>query len=68
MIKKSTQHDDTEVQQAAYEVQQIFANIEHIPGKENFIADFLSQKEKSKKIDETERLLVGIIDDHYIVV
>ena len=66
MIKKPVQHDDEEVQSAAYEVSMIFANIEYISGKENYIADFLSQKEKRKQPDEIDRLLVGIIDDKYI--
>ena len=66
MIRKPIQHDDDEIQSATYEVNQIFASIEHISGKENFIADFLSQKEKRPKIDDIERLLVGIIDNKYI--
>jgi len=67
MLKKRTQHEDDEVQQAAYEISQIFAEIEHISGKENFIADFLSQKDKKKQPHDVERLLVGIIDNPDII-
>ena len=68
MLKKPQQHDDTEIQYAAYEVAQIFANVEHIKGSENFIADFLSQKRKTIQPSNEERLLVGIMDNpDYIV-
>ena len=66
MIKKPMQHIDDEIQNAAFEVNSVFAHIEFIPGKENFIADFLSQKEKTGKIDDIDRLLVGITDDLHI--
>jgi len=41
MVKKPMQHDDDEIQAAAFEVNQLSANIEYIPGKDNFMADFL---------------------------
>ena len=66
MIKKPEQHEDDEVQLAVYEVSQIFAEVEHISGKNNFIADFLSQKTKYSKINDIDRLVVGIVDDPYI--
>ena len=66
MIKKFTQYEDDEVQSAAYEVSMVSANIEYILGKENYIADFLSQKEKRENPNEIDRILVGIIDDKYI--
>ena len=63
------QHEDNEVQSAAYEVSILNANIEHISGKENYIADFLSQKDKrNKNPDDVVRLLVGIVDDEDIVI
>ena len=67
MLRKRTQHEDDEIQQAAYELSQIFAEIEHISGKDNFIADFLSQKKKTQQPDDVERLMVGILDNPYII-
>jgi hypothetical protein len=67
MLRKRTQHEDNEVQQAAYEISRIFAEIEHIPGKDNFIADFLSQKKKTQQPDDVERLMVGILDNPDII-
>ena len=68
MVKKPMQHDDDEIQAAAFEVNQLSANIEYIPGKDNFMADFLSQKQKKNKIDDADRLLVGIIDNPDIII
>ena len=67
MLRKRTQYEDDEVQQAAYEISQILAEVEHISSKENFIADFLSQKKKVKQHDNEKRLMVGIIDNPYII-
>jgi len=67
-LKKPKQHDDEEIQYAAYEVNQIFANIEHIKGKDNYIADFLSGKDKTQKITKPDykRILVTFLDKPYI--
>jgi RNase H-like domain found in reverse transcriptase/Reverse transcriptase (RNA-dependent DNA polymerase) len=69
MIGKAKQHEDIEVQSAAYEIAMLNANIEHISGKNNYIADFLSQKDKrNKNPNDIERLIVGIVDDEFIII
>ena len=67
MLKQAKQHRDEEVAMAQYMIQKIMAEVNHIRGEENILADSLSRNNNIKtKYSEIDRLLVGIMDnDNY---